>query len=171
MPITFRPATPSHIPLIHAYREDGLTLRHNPVERLSLEETAARQAKHSTDWADFPKAESFSWLVESGGEIVGITTLKGINRSMFTAEIGYGIFAPARGKGLASEVVKQLTKDAFQNSPLRRLYAYVHDQNLASRRVLDKCGYSLEGVLREHYLLNGEAVNECVYGILKREAR
>lgn len=88
---------------------------------------------------------------------------------MLTAEIAYGIAPEARGNGYATEAVRLVTQRAFTESPLRRLIAYVHEGNLASRRVLEKAGYTLEGVLREHYIVNGVPVNEIFYGILRRE--
>jgi ribosomal-protein-alanine N-acetyltransferase len=49
------------------------------------------------------------------------------------------------------------------------LLAYVHEENVASCRVLEKLGFQEEGLLREHYVINGAAANEILYGLLKRE--
>ena len=88
---------------------------------------------------------------------------------MLTAEIGYSIAPEARGNGYATEAVCLVTRRAFSESPLRKLIAYVHEDNVASRRVLDKAAYTAEGLLREHYLIEGMPVNEVIYGILRRE--
>lgn len=88
---------------------------------------------------------------------------------MLTAEIGYNIAPEARGKGYATAAVRLATHKAFTESPLRKLIAYVHEDNAASRRVLEKAGYTAEGLLREHYLINGAPVNEIIYGTLRRE--
>jgi len=45
----------------------------------------------------------------------------------------------------------------------------VHEENRASRRVLEKSGFVQEGLLREHYLINGQPVNEVLYGLLRQE--
>jgi ribosomal-protein-alanine N-acetyltransferase len=62
-----------------------------------------------------------------------------------------------------------MTEDAFRQTPLRKLIAYVHEENTASTRVLEKAGYTREGLLREHYLVNGLPANEIIYGILRQE--
>ena len=62
-----------------------------------------------------------------------------------------------------------MTQRTFSESPLRKLIAYVHEDNAASRKVLEKAGYEAEGLLREHYLINGMPVNEVIYGVLRRE--
>jgi ribosomal-protein-alanine N-acetyltransferase len=45
----------------------------------------------------------------------------------------------------------------------------VHEENQASRRVLEKLGFQEEGLLREHYIINGTPVNEVLYALLKHE--
>jgi RimJ/RimL family protein N-acetyltransferase len=42
--------------------------------------------------------------------------------------------------------------------------------NWASRRVLEKNGFILEGTLRDNYLLRGQWVNDWVFGKLKSDA-
>ena len=67
------------------------------------------------------------------------------------------------------EALRLVTRRALNETPLRKLIAYVHEDNVASRRVLEKVGYRAEGLLREHYVTNGMAVNEVIYGMLRRE--
>jgi RimJ/RimL family protein N-acetyltransferase len=54
-------------------------------------------------------------------------------------------------------------------TPLRKLIAYVHEGNTPSRRVLEKTGFQAEGLLREHYLIDGMPVNEVIYGLLRKD--
>jgi len=155
--------------LLHAWRKDPVVRKYNPVEELSLESIHAKCATSHADFADFNNAELFFWLLKADEKIVGSISLRNINRRMLTAEIGYGIAAEARGNGYATEAVRLVTQKAFTDSPLRKLIAYVHQNNLASRRLLKKVGYRPEGVLREHYIVNGMPVNEIIYGILRQQ--
>ena len=134
-----------------------------------MESLHDRYAAASSDFADFKTAGLFFWLIKAGENIVGNISVKEINKRMLTAEIGYGIASEARGNGYATEAVRQVTHRALSQSPLRKLIAYVHEDNLASRRVLEKVGYRPEGVLREHYLINETPANEIIYGILRQE--
>jgi RimJ/RimL family protein N-acetyltransferase len=126
-------------------------------------------SKAHSDFAALNTADLFFWLIHCDGKPIGNITVKNINRRMLTAKIGYGIAPEARGNGYATEAVRQVTRRAFREGPLRRIIAYVHEDNAASRRVLEKAGYTAEGLLREHYLINGMPVNEIIYGILRRE--
>ena len=57
----------------------------------------------------------------------------------------------------------------FRETPLRKLFAYVHAQNTPSRRLLERLGFAQEGLLREHYLIDGAPADEAFYGLLRRE--
>ena len=73
------------------------------------------------------------------------------------------------GKGIATAALRLLIEKIFAESTLRRLLAYVHEENQPSRRVLEKLGFQEEGLLREHYIISGAPVNEVLYALLKRE--
>lgn len=152
-----------------AWRKDAVMVKYNPVDDLTPAQQDVRCSRTRSDFADFDNAESFFWFIQSDGKLVGNISVKEINRRMLTAEIGYGVAPEARGNGYATEAVRLVTQRAFTESPLRKLVAYVHEDNVASRRVLEKVGYTAEGLLREHYLINGMPVNEVIYGILRRE--
>lgn len=151
------------------HRQDPITQRFNPLMTQSHEELKTRLASSCSDWSKFQEQDSFFWFVSDGTQVVGTAGIHSINRMMLTAEIGYGVLAAYRGRGFAGEIVRHLTSDAFQKTNLRKLIAFVHEENVPSRRVLEKHGYVLEGMLREHYLVNQLPANEAVYGILRRE--
>jgi len=144
-------------------------LKYNPVDDLTPAQVHERRLGERSDFMDFHNAEAFFWLIQAGQTPVGDISLRNINHRMLTAELGYGIASEARGNGYATEAVPLVTQRAFSESPLRKLIAYVHEDNVASRRVLEKAGYTAEGLLREHYLINGMPANEIIYGVLRRE--
>ena len=67
------------------------------------------------------------------------------------ASTGYVFARDAWGKGYASESLRAMIATA-QSLRLRRLYAICHVDHVASARVLEKCGFVHEGVLRRHTL-------------------
>jgi RimJ/RimL family protein N-acetyltransferase len=166
--ITLIPYHPDFLQLMHGWSRDPTLRKYNPVKELSLEFLHAKCSASHSDFADFDHAEQFFWLLKADEKIVGDINIQHINRRMLTAEIGYAIAPDARGNGYATEAVCLVTRNAFTGSPLLKLIAYVHQNNLASRRVLKKAGYKPEGVLRDHYVLNGIPVNEIIYGIRRR---
>ncbi len=169
MEIQFLASSPQYAELFFEYRNDPVTRQFNPLLNQSLEDLKKRLAEAGSDWADFDKKDAFLWFVSLNDKVVGTASVQNINRSMLTAEIGYGVFPESRGQGLSSKIIKKLTADAFEFTNLRKLIAFVHEQNLFSKRALEKSGYIKEGLLREHYLVNGSPVDEAIYGILRRE--
>ncbi|MFH1522519.1 MAG: GNAT family N-acetyltransferase [Patescibacteria group bacterium] len=66
------------------------------------------------------------------------------------AELGYWLGEKYWGRGIMTKVVKEITKYGFKNLKLRRIYSYVPLPNIASKRVLEKAGFELEGILKKH---------------------
>jgi ribosomal-protein-alanine N-acetyltransferase len=83
--------------------------------------------------------------VLAGG--IGIRPLHG--ESTGVAEFGYWLGREHWGRGIATEASHLLIGYAFGERALRRLEAHVFAPNGASARVLEKCGFTLEGVLRQ----------------------
>jgi RimJ/RimL family protein N-acetyltransferase len=150
-------------------RNQTLSVRHNPLQSMSDEEIAKMLQAEGTDLTSLRKYEGFRWFIAMDGQVIGTLSLKNISHSMGYGEIGYGMSESHHGKGMAMAALRLLIDKIFTESPLRRLIAYVHEENQASRRVLEKLGFQAEGLLREHYLINGTPVNEVLYGLLKRE--
>jgi ribosomal-protein-alanine N-acetyltransferase len=122
-----------------------------------------------SDLSDLKKYSNYRWFVECDGIVVGSVSLKNISHMMNYAEIGYGIGEHHQRQGMATVAVQLLVEMAFSESSLRKLLAYVHEKNVASCRVLQKLGFTQEGLLREHYIINGAAENEFLFGLLKHE--
>lgn len=84
-----------------------------------------------------------------------------------TAEIGYWLGEPCWGRGIMTAALGAFSEYAFDTFKLRRLYAYVLDWNPASMRVLENCGYLLEGRMRRSAVKDGEVADELLYAKLR----
>lgn len=85
------------------------------------------------------------------------------------AEIGYWLGESYWNKGILSEAVPALVKHVFKTTDIIRIYAGTFSPNLASMRVLEKSGFTKEGVLRKSIFKNGEFMDEHLYSILKED--
>jgi len=167
--LTFHPAHPDLAEMFYQWRQDPEMKKYNPMANSSVEQLRERLAKGSSGFEDFQNAERFAWFVKLDSEWVASVNCQNINKTMLNAEIGYNVIAFARGKGIATECVRWITEQLFEHTPLRKLIAFVHEDNIASLKVLEKIGYRREGLLREHYLINGVPANEVMFGLLKSE--
>lgn len=96
---------------------------------------------------------------------VGLFLQQDVER--YSAEIGYWLGEAHWGRGLMTEVVRRFTEHAFANFDLCRIYANVFEWNPASRRVLEKAGYELEGRLRRAAVKDGQVLDSFVYAAVR----
>lgn len=80
-----------------------------------------------------------------------------------SAEIGYWLGRRYWSRGIMTAAVQALTDYMFAHFDVCRLYAGVFAYNLASARVLEKCGYELEGRLRKSITKNGQTIDSLLY--------
>lgn len=108
--------------------------------------------------------------IELDGEAVGgVGFERKQDLARLSAEVGYWLGRAVWGRGLASEALRILTAHAFASTDLERLQATVLVWNPASGRVLEKCGYNREGLLRRSAAKDGEVVDTWLYARLRGE--
>jgi ribosomal-protein-alanine N-acetyltransferase len=112
----------------------------------SLDETRAFLEFSSAEWDQWPVGP---YLIESRdrSKLFGGTGLA--FETPFRAATGYVLAKDAWGVGYATEALGGVVAVAAELG-VRRLYALCHPDHPASRRVLEKCGFQREGVLRRH---------------------
>lgn len=83
------------------------------------------------------------------GDLVGVIGVFDLERRARQAEVGYWVAAPVRGRGYATEALLAVRDWAFDVVGLHRLVLTADVGNAGSRRVAERAGFRLEGVLRE----------------------
>lgn len=96
---------------------------------------------------------------------IGIEPLSDVHR--LTAEIGYWIGEPYWGQGIATAALTDMTRYVFAEFPLVRLQAMVFAWNPASRRVLEKAGYTLEARVARGIIKDGRVGDGFLYAHLR----
>ena len=105
--------------------------------------------------------------LEAQGEAIGaITLVFQPEPKHHSAEIGFWLGEQYWNKGIATEAVRAFTQYGFREHGLSRIYAHVFAWNVASMRVLEKCGYQREGLLRQSAVKDGKMVDEVLYAKL-----
>ena len=84
-----------------------------------------------------------------------------------SCEIGYWVAEPFWGNGIATTALNLLTDYAFTTLEKERVYTGVFDYNLASQKVLEKCGYKKEGVFKNALIKDGKLYDEVRYARLR----
>ena len=111
------------------------------------------------------------FIFDRDDRLIGGITLSNVRRGVAeTGTVGYWIGRPHAGKGLATAAVSVLRRYAFIDLKLHRLEAACVPHNHASRRVLEKSGFRLEGQARAYLKINGVWADHLLFGLLSQEA-
>ncbi len=95
-------------------------------------------------------------MIDAAADIVGWIGFIPVTYYFYGYEINYQVFGEQySGRGYATEALGLLTGYLFSTKLMDRLQLSIHPDNLASRRVAEKCGYTQEGVMRSVAFLDG----------------
>lgn len=75
-----------------------------------------------------------------------------------TAAFGYWLGRAYWGRGIATDATRTMARYGLGPGGFRRLEAMVFAPNVASARVLEKCGFTLEGRMRDSYVQRDGAI-------------
>ncbi len=101
------------------------------------------------------------------GQAVGSIGLKlGEDVERVSAELGYWLGAPFRGRGVMTEAIRAFTDESFERFSLTRIFALPFAHNTASCRALEKAGFTLEATLRRSAIKDGQITDQRLYARL-----
>ncbi|KAF3324345.1 N-acetyltransferase p20 [Carex littledalei] len=83
------------------------------------------------------------------------------------AELGYVLASQYWGKGIATKAVKLVLGKVFREfEELERVEALVDVENVGSQKVLEKSGFSKDGVLRRYWIHKGKVKDMVLYSFI-----
>ena len=89
-------------------------------------------------------------------KVIGTIALNNIVRGCFhSCFLGYSLDKDYINKGYMTEAVNEVTHYAFEVVKLHRIEANIMPRNIASKRVLEKCGFIEEGYSKNYLYING----------------
>ena len=114
--------------------------------------------------------DTFAFAIEIDGKVVGnIGAFRQGNIHRRTAELGYYLAEECHGKGIMTSAVKQLCGKLFAETDILRIFAEPFAYNIGSRRVLEKAGFRLEGIMKNNAFKNGKIFDTALYSLIKTD--
>ncbi len=104
--------------------------------------------------------------VDADGRFLGIGLAPTIDRAAGELELGYIVARASRGRGIATEILRLLTRWAFEEVDAQRACLIIDVENTASARVAERCGYRLEGVMRSIHVKPGQRADAGLWSRL-----
>lgn len=131
----------------------------NPLPIADRSDAAAWLEHRAGGWDDGGRA-SFTALAATDGVLLGSVTLRWVDRADGLAMIGYWTVPAARGRRVATRATRAVTNWAFSAADARRIEIAHAVGNDASCRVAGRCGYLLEGTLRDSHRFGDGAYHD-----------
>jgi RimJ/RimL family protein N-acetyltransferase len=110
-------------------------------------------------------------IIDAADAFLGLALAVHIDGVAREAELGYMLAPGARGRGIATEALRQLSDWAFGTLGARRLQLLISVDNQALSRVAKRAGFVLEGVLRSLHLKQDLWSDTEVWSLLPSDAR
>jgi [ribosomal protein S5]-alanine N-acetyltransferase len=122
---------------------------------------------------EFELEHSFAFVIQRKSEnlFCGVIEIRDIEREHSQAELSFWLAVEMWGNGYMSEALKPMLRFGFEDLDLNRLYAYHMVRNPGSGKVLQKNGFTEEGVLRQRVRKWGVFEDVKLWAILRKDWR
>lgn len=162
---------PSDVAAFAAYRNDPEVARYQSWST-PFEWEAAQRLVAIFAGADPEEPGWFQYALESqvDGVLVGDVAVNLADNRM-QAEIGFTLAPAFQGQGFAVEAVDRMLEHLFRDRGLHRVSAECDARNLSSAKLLERLGFTREGLRRQHTWIKGEWTDDLLYGLLAEDWR
>lgn len=137
----------------------------------SEEDYELEKKKHDDSLQSFGKTFLyFHMLDKASGEVIGAIGYHTWYTRHDRAELFYHIKDEKKmGQGYATEALKVVLEYGFGVMCLYRVEAFIGTMNMPSQKLVQKAGFTKEGLMRGHYFIDGKHQDSLIYGLLKEE--
>ena len=145
-----------------------------PLYKMCLDEDISKSGIHSFSSVDESLEiiqsriddSGFKVIADENDRLIGFISLCDMNRYEGYMELEYAVTQECRNKGIATRAILRMCAIGFEEMGVQVIAAWVRSHNEASVRVLEKCGFTYEGRLRQHARDKSDTL--C-YSILREE--
>ena len=112
----------------------------------------------------------FGIYLKENGKMIGTVGFTTINLHNNTASVGYVLNSKYWGQGIAKEALDKLTDFGFKVLGFDTLFAKFIEENTASRRVLEKCGFEFYENESKLFLIKDRMEKIIIYSLSKKHS-
>lgn len=142
-----------------------------PIDDLTRSAYRRRLKRYMRDLREDEAYPFFIFRIEDGALLGGLTlshVVRGVTQS---CSLGYWIGAPHAGQGYMTAAVRTVIPFAFDTLRLHRIEAACLPNNTASIRLLEKTGFTREGLARHYLKINGAWQDHLLFALLEDDRR
>ena len=119
----------------------------------------------------YEKNDYYRWAIieKKSGECIGQIAYFLVDSKNHFAEIEYCIGSDFQCNGYATEATKAVIAYGFDKINLHKIQICTKTINKPSKRVIEKCGFTYEGTLRDYFYMDGKYVGRLYFSMLRSE--
>lgn len=121
----------------------------------------------------FEEDRSIRWAIELKEEhkLIGTCGFHNMNKHHRRSEIGYEIHKDYWRKGYVTEAVEEMMSYGMEEMSLNRIEALIYPENIPSQKLLEKLGFTKEGLLKDYYIFRNLPQDLLMYSYIKKVRR
>lgn len=121
--------------------------------------------------SSYEKNDFYRWAItlKETDECIGQIAYFSVDHHNHFAEIEYCIGSLFQRKGFATEATKAVIQYGFDQINLHKVQICHKSINLPSRKVIEKCGFTYEGTLRDFFYQDGKYIDRLYYSMVRDE--
>ena len=109
-----------------------------------------------------------NYAIRLEGEMIGgIGFLFNYGPDAHKSEFGYWIGKEFRNRGIMTSVIRKFIEIAFEEKYIYRLEAHVFPQNIASQKILERIGFSKDGLIKSNFVKDDKLRDSILYSMVK----
>lgn len=147
-------------------RNSEFVLQYNPMSVITMEKGLERLKEYN-------QSENVFFLeTKDDNKLIGAVFAEqdDLRYRVESKTISYFLDEKCSGKGLMSEALKEIVKHLFRDEKTEVISARAFSENIASLKLLEKIGFTREGILRHCVKgLDGKVYDDVVFSLLKSE--
>ena len=136
----------------------------------NMKEARAELKLYFTD--TFRKKRGIRWGITIKGDerLIGSAGFYKWNQpERYQAEMGYDLDPAFWGRGMMTEALTAIIQYGFDKMGLHRIEVLIPHDNNRSQNLVKRLGFTREGVLRDHYFVEGRFSDDVIFSLLKKE--
>ncbi len=169
--LRLRQLTAADTDTLFALRSDDAVLKYLSRPKLHQREEALAMIERINK--AIAANETITWAMEQtdSGKMIGTVGYWRAEPQNYRAEIGYFMDPAFQGMGLMRETLDAVIPFAFNEMKLHSIEANTDPLNTASRHLLEKAGFLLDGIFRQNTFFEGRFLDNAAYSLLTPGAR
>ncbi|ASS64982.1 MULTISPECIES: GNAT family N-acetyltransferase [unclassified Paenibacillus] len=113
--------------------------------------------------------QGFSAIILEGGNPAGVVSYQELDWRNSKASLGYWLSADCQGRGIMTLACKEMVQYAIVTLEMNRVEIRSRSDNVRSRSVAERLGFTLEGLLRQEERSGASFYDHAVYGMVASE--